>query len=155
MKASELNILVVEDDSFQRRMVVNMLRSVGVTAICDAENGRQALNLLHESDARPVDIVICDMDMPEMDGMEFLRHLGQEKVATSIIILSQLDRALLASVAKMSLAYDIRLIGVVEKPITVAQLELLISKSMLSTEVKLQQAVTDTNMVHLFSVLMK
>lgn len=141
MKASELNVLVVEDDSFQRRMVVSMLRSVGVSEICDAENGRQALDLLHARDTKMVDIAICDMDMPEMDGMEFLRHLGQEKAATSIIILSTLDSALLASVAKMSLAYGIRLLGVIEKPISVAQLELLISQYT-PTDVKSQQAET-------------
>ena len=142
MKASELNILVIEDDSFQRQMVVNMLRSVGVTEIADAENGRQALELLHATDARKVDIAICDMDMPEMDGMEFLRHLGQEKAATSIVILSTLDSALLASVAKMSLAYGIHLLGVIEKPIAVAQLELLITTYSRPLEVNSQQAET-------------
>jgi len=139
MKASELNILVVEDDNFQCRMVGNMLRSLGVTAICNAENGKQALDLLHATNAKAVDIAICDMNMPEMDGMEFLRHLGQEKAATSIIILSTLDRALLASVAKMSLAYGINLLGVIEKPIGLAQLELLISQYA-RAEIKPQQA---------------
>lgn len=128
MKASELNFLVVEDDDFQRRMLVSMLRSLGVVSICDAGNGKQALEVLHETNGKTVDIAICDMNMPEMDGMELLRHLGQEKAATSIIILSTLDRALLASVAKMSLAYGIKLLGVIEKPIAVAQLELLISQ---------------------------
>jgi EAL domain-containing protein (putative c-di-GMP-specific phosphodiesterase class I)/FixJ family two-component response regulator len=142
MKAGELNILVIEDDSFQRQMVVNMLRSVGVTEIADAENGRQALDLLHATGARKVDIAICDMDMPEMDGMEFLRHLGQEKAATSIVILSTLDSALLASVAKMSLAYGIHLLGVIEKPIAVAQLELLITTYSHPIEVNSQQAET-------------
>jgi len=140
MKASELNILVVEDDDFQRRMVGNMLRSLGVTAICNAENGKQALDVLHATNAKAVDIAICDMNMPEMDGMEFLRHLGQEKAATSIIILSTLDRALLASVAKMSLAYGINLLGVIEKPIGLAQLELLISQYA-RAEIKPQQTV--------------
>lgn len=140
MNASELNFLVVDDDDFQRRIVVNMLRSLGMTEICDAENGKQALEVLHAANAKPVDIALCDMDMPEMDGMEFLRHLGQEKAATSIIILSMLDRALLASVAKMSLAYGINLLGVIEKPITLAQLELLISQYA-HAEIKPQQAV--------------
>jgi len=128
LKASELNILVVEDDDFQRRMVISMLRSLDVTEICDAGDGKQALDMLHAENAKVVDIAICDMNMPEMDGMEFLRHLGQEKAATSIIILSVLDSALLASVAKMSLAYGIKLLGVIEKPITLAQLEVLISQ---------------------------
>lgn len=146
MKGSELAIMVVEDDSFQRRMVVNMLRSLGVVAISDAENGKQALDLLHAADAGPMDIAICDINMPEMDGMEFLRHLGQEKAAPSIIILSTLDSALLASVAKMSLAYGIHLLGVIEKPIAAAQLELLISQYK-RREVKSPQAEAETKAV--------
>lgn len=140
MKASELKFLVVEDDDFQRRMVVNMLRTLGAAEICDAGNGKQALEVLHAANAKGVDIAICDMNMPEMDGMEFLRHLGQENTATSIIILSMLDKTLLASVAKMSLAYGIKLLGVIEKPITVAQLELLISQYT-RTKSEPQQAV--------------
>lgn len=140
MKTSELNIMVVEDDDFQRRMIVNMLRSLGVTAICDTENGKRALDVLHAANAKTVDIAICDINMPEMDGLEFLRHLSEEEAAPSIIILSTLDRALLASVANMSLAYGIKLLGVVEKPIILAQLEVLISQYACA-EFKPQKAV--------------
>lgn len=126
MTASELNFLVVEDDDFQRRMVVSMLRSLGATEVQEAGNGRQALEMLHAGHARPVDIVLCDMDMPEMDGMEFLRHLGQENNAAAVIILSMLERVLLVSVEKMSEAYGVKLLGSVEKPLTLAQLEGLI-----------------------------
>ncbi len=126
MKANDLSFLVVEDDDFQRRMVIHMLHSLGVENIFEAVNGRQALDVLHA--ATPVDIAICDMDMPEMDGMEFLRHLGQENGEASILILSTLDRALLASIENMSRGYGIKLLGVVEKPVSLAQLELLISR---------------------------
>lgn len=128
MNANELNFLVVEDDDFQRKILVKMLRSLGATSIRDAANGQQALDILHAENAKLKDIAICDLNMPEMDGMEFLRHLGQENSAISIIILSTLDKALLASVAKMSVAYGMKLLGVFEKPISVAQLETLISK---------------------------
>ena len=128
MKPGDIKILVIEDDSFQRRIVINMLRSLGVSTISDAENGRQALDLLRSDETGAVDLAICDMDMPEMDGMEFLRHLGQQKSAPSIIILSTLDSSLLASVAEMSLAYGIHLLGVIEKPISMTQLESMIAK---------------------------
>lgn len=144
MNASNIKVLIVEDDSFQRRLVINMLRSLGVTAICGAENGRQALDMLHAGDDKIVDIAICDMNMPEMDGMEFLRHLGQEEAAVSVIILSTLPGAVLASVAKMSLAYGVNLLGVVEKPITVAQLESLISRYTPPKDDKTKQAAIET-----------
>ncbi|WP_297447856.1 EAL domain-containing response regulator [Ferrovum sp.] len=126
MIAGELNFLVVEDDDFQRRMVVAMLRSLGAIEVREAGNGRQALEILHIANSQPVDIVLCDMDMPEMDGMEFLRHLGQENNTAAVIILSMLERVLLVSVEKMSEAYGVKLLGAVEKPITRAQLEALI-----------------------------
>lgn len=126
MKASELSCLVIEDDDFQREMVMDMLRSLGVAQLYEAGNGREALEVLKAQAAQPIDIALCDMDMPEMDGMEFMRHLGNSKGAVSILILSTLDRALLASVEKMSLAYGIKLLGVAEKPITRSQLDTLI-----------------------------
>ncbi len=128
MKASELNFLVVEDDESQRGMIVKMLRALGATSVREAGDGKQALEVLHAGQGQPQDIIICDMNMPEMDGMEFLRHLGQEKFTHSIIILSALDRALLTSVEKMSEGYGITLLGVAAKPISRTQLEALLAR---------------------------
>lgn len=139
MRATELNFLVIEDNDFQRQVVVNMLRSLGAAEICEASNGRQALEMVNAANARPVDIAFCDLNMPEMDGLEFIRHLGCGNGAISICILSMLDRTLLASVEKMSQAYGINLLGVVRKPISLAQLETLITQYN-RPERKLQQA---------------
>ena len=67
-------ILIVDDDRAVRTALQVNLRKVGygVTAV---ENGRQALELLNSS---PMDVVISDVAMPEMTGMELLgqvRHL--------------------------------------------------------------------------------
>lgn len=128
MKTNETNIMVIEDDNIQRLVIVKMLRSLGVTSVLDTGNGKRALEMLHMPKDRPVDIAICDLKMPEMDGMEFLRHLGQEQHNISVIIISALDSKLLASVGKMALAYGIKLLGIIEKPILIGQLKTLISK---------------------------
>jgi EAL domain-containing protein (putative c-di-GMP-specific phosphodiesterase class I) len=65
-----------------------------------------------------VDIVISDLDMPGMDGMQFIRELGKVGARISIILASALERKLLGSVALMTEAYGIRLLGVIEKPLT-------------------------------------
>lgn len=128
MNVNELNLLIVEDDDFQRRMAVKMLHSMGATSICDAGNGKQALEMIHGENINPVDIVICDLNMPEMDGLEFLRHLGQEHHNVAIIIISALGSKLLASAGKMAKLYGIKLLGAIEKPILLGQLKALLLK---------------------------
>ena len=122
----DLIVLVVEDHDFQRRTVVRMLRSLGVAEVMAAGNGEEALALLHG--AVPIDIVVCDLDMPEMDGMELMRHLGQENNMIPVIISSAQDRSLLASVENMARAYGIRLLGVIEKPLTLKNLAGLLAQ---------------------------
>ena len=126
--ANGLSFLVMEDDDFQRRMVVDMVRSLGATEVREADNGKQALDMLQAVNTSPVDIAICDLDMPEMDGMEFLRHLGGKSRSASVVILSALDGMLLASVENMAQAYGIKLLAVIKKPLTLAQLDALIAQ---------------------------
>lgn len=118
--------LVVEDDGFQRRTVAGMLRSLGVMEVREAKDGKEGLTCMHR--AAPVDLVVCDLDMPEMDGMEFLRHLGRESSTAAVVISSAKDRSLAASVEKMALAYGVHLLGLMEKPVTLAGLEDIIAR---------------------------
>ena len=120
-----LAALVVEDDGFQRRAVVRMLRALGVQDVREAADGGQALALLRDSTLPH--LVICDLDMPEMDGMELLRHLGRESREASVIVVSAQETPLLGSVGKMAEAYGIRLLGLIEKPVTLAALAGLIA----------------------------
>jgi EAL domain-containing protein (putative c-di-GMP-specific phosphodiesterase class I)/DNA-binding NarL/FixJ family response regulator len=123
---ANLRFLVAEDHDFQRSVLVRMLESLGAKAVHEASDGHGALKILKDP-TRPVDIVISDLEMPGMDGMEFVRHLGETGVRVSIILASALERKLLASIATMSEAYGINLLGVVEKPITPGKLEALIT----------------------------
>ncbi|MEQ1629972.1 MAG: EAL domain-containing response regulator [Gallionella sp.] len=126
MYKKTLRILVIEDHNFQRKAVVHMLHSLSVEEVWQANNGKQALEMIRAEQTRPLDIVLCDLDMPEMDGMEFLRHLAQEQPGISTIILSGMDGALITSVEKMANSYGLHLLGAVEKPLSLEQLEMLL-----------------------------
>lgn len=128
MKEDDPNFLVVEDDDFQRQTLVEMLHSLGSKSVLQAGDGRQALAILQTEQPHPIDIVLCDLEMPGMDGMEFFRHMGNAHADISIIIISALDGALITSVEKMVRAYGLRLLGAVEKPITLARLDELIRR---------------------------
>jgi EAL domain-containing protein (putative c-di-GMP-specific phosphodiesterase class I) len=131
--ADGLIVLVVEDDDFQRRTVARMLRSMGALEVLEAGDGEQAMGVLRGP--AWVDLVVCDLDMPEMDGMEFLRHLGQAHDSAAVIICSAQNRSLLFSVEKMAHAYGVRLLGAIEKPVTRDTMENLIASYQPATRV--------------------
>ncbi|MBI5436867.1 MAG: EAL domain-containing response regulator [Nitrosomonadales bacterium] len=122
----ETVILVAEDHDFQRRTMVRMLRSLGLIDILEAANGREALEVIRSAPRSP-EIVLSDLDMPEMDGMAFIHRLGETKSGLEVIIISALDPVLLGSVAKMADAYGVHLLGVIEKPVTRARLAQLLA----------------------------
>lgn len=127
-EAGELHFLVVEDDDFQRETLADMLLSMGAKSVRQAGDGKQALEILQAQSAPAVDIVLSDLEMPEMDGMEYFRHMGSYYADISLIIMSALDAALIASVEAMARAYGIRLLGAIEKPVTRSRLQTLIAR---------------------------
>jgi EAL domain-containing protein (putative c-di-GMP-specific phosphodiesterase class I)/CheY-like chemotaxis protein len=108
-------VLVIDDHRFQRSMLARMLRSLGVARVLEAEDGAGALELVR-AHREVLSLIITDVDMPEMDGLEFIRRLAQEAAHTAVAIHSALDRALLKSVELMAEEYGLHLIGVLEKP---------------------------------------
>lgn len=60
-------ILIVDDDASMRTLIRRMLSRLGIANLAEADSGAQALQLLA---ATPIDLVICDWNMPAMSGME-------------------------------------------------------------------------------------
>lgn len=128
LRNQALRVLIVDDHHFLRTAVQRMLVSLGVTQIFEANDGRRALDLLQGEDAPVVDIVLSDLDMPSMDGMEFLRHLATEYAQpVSVVIVSGQDSALISSVEKMADAYGLRILGAIEKPLSLSKLETMLN----------------------------
>ncbi len=128
MPLHPLSFLVIEDHEFQRNLLVRLLQALGASGVQAAADGHAGLAILQDA-ARPVDIVICDLQMPGMDGMEFIRHVaGKEGPQVSLILLSAVDKKLLASIATMTKAYGAKLLGAAEKPLTADKLMELLQR---------------------------
>lgn len=116
MSVSELSVMVVEDHGFQRRMALRLLSELGVGRLSEAADGLGALQALDA--ARPPDVLLVDLDMPGMDGIEFISHVARGQLARAVVVASALDAALLHTVQTMARAYGLRVLGSVEKPLT-------------------------------------
>jgi two-component system chemotaxis response regulator CheY len=70
----KVRVLIIDDSSVMRKIVERSLRQAGIdlAEVREAGNGAEALGALQASG---VDLILCDINMPVMDGIEFLRQL--------------------------------------------------------------------------------
>jgi EAL domain-containing protein (putative c-di-GMP-specific phosphodiesterase class I)/AmiR/NasT family two-component response regulator len=126
MSLSQLHVVLVEDHGFQRRLGLRLLADLGITQLNEAADGFQGLSLLRGMETPP-DVVLVDLDMPGMDGVEFIGHVASERLARSIAVVSAMDPALLHTVQLMAKASGLRVLGAVEKPLTPGKLTHILS----------------------------
>ncbi len=116
-----LRFLVVEDHGFQRWAIAKALESLGAREVLLASDGSEALEALAR-DGASVDVIVTDLNMPGMDGMAFIRHVGERSCTSALIVASEHDVALIDSVATMAAAYGVRVLAAIPKPLTPGKL---------------------------------
>ena len=80
---SEIRALIVDDSSVMRKIVERSLRQAGLDPLIvhEAGNGADGLELLK---VKTVDLILSDINMPAMDGLEFLRQLRAQNLAPGV-----------------------------------------------------------------------
>jgi len=86
-RLEKLRVLVVEDEMFIRNLIDHVLKDIGFTRIVLAANGKAALDILNEPESH-FDFIICDWMMPEMDGLELLKHVRAMSYKTCFVMLT-------------------------------------------------------------------
>jgi two-component system, chemotaxis family, chemotaxis protein CheY len=81
----KIRALIVDDSSVMRKIVERSLRQAGVELdkVIEASNGAEALAALR---INAVDLIMCDINMPVMDGLEFVRQVAKEGVGRAVPI---------------------------------------------------------------------
>jgi two-component system chemotaxis response regulator CheY len=80
---SEIRALIVDDSSVMRKIVERSLRQAGLDALVvhEAGSGAEALEVLK---TKSVDLILSDINMPTMDGLEFLRQIRAQNLAQDV-----------------------------------------------------------------------
>lgn len=80
---SEIRTLIVDDSSVMRKIVERALRQAGLNplVVYEAGSGTEGLDVLKE---QKVDLILSDINMPSMDGLEFLRQLRAQALAPGV-----------------------------------------------------------------------
>lgn len=115
--ASALRFLVVDDFSTMRRIICNLLRDSGFTESEEAEDGQAALNKLRNG---KFDFVVCDINMPNLNGLQMLAEVKKDANLRHIPVLMVTAEARKEDIL---LAAQLGAAGYVVKPFTKAVLE--------------------------------
>lgn len=124
---SATRILILDDDPFILKLLKRMLANLGFSSVSCCENGVDALKLLNDAATRP-DLILLDLNMPGMDGIEFVRHLVGQKFSGSLILVSGEDERMLQVTEKLVQAHQISILGYLKKPVEPDALRALLMK---------------------------
>ena len=72
-----MKVLVVDDFATMRRILKNVLKEIGFTKIVEADDGSTALAVLKKD---KVDLIVSDWNMPEVTGLELLKHVRRDEL---------------------------------------------------------------------------
>nr|WP_315467510.1 EAL domain-containing protein [uncultured Undibacterium sp.] len=132
-----LHVLVLEDEAIDMEVACGALRKLGVARISNCTEGNQALAVLRTYEP---DILICDLNLPGMDGISFLRLAAENSYKGGVILLSAVDRSVMRASENLAKAYGLNLLDSLRKPL--AEEELL---QALAKQVPLPKKLQDTS----------
>ncbi|HEY9080289.1 EAL domain-containing response regulator [Magnetovibrio sp.] len=146
-----LTYLIVDDEEFIRTLIGRILEKIGGVNIRTANSGTGALATI-DADGAP-DIILCDLNMPEMDGIEFLRHLVERDFKGGVALISGEDKRILDTVAQLGMAQNLTILGALSKPITPAGLLELLQKFLNRAEARGPRAGVEVSAAELKAAL--
>ncbi|SHH51316.1 response regulator [Massilia sp. CF038] len=113
------SVLLLDDDHFTLSMLADMLESAGHADVRCESDARQAL---HSLAANPPGLLICDLSMPEMDGIEFLQAAASAGYRGHVMLLTGMESGVRRAAERLARAQGLQLLGAFAKPLTPAQL---------------------------------
>jgi EAL domain-containing protein (putative c-di-GMP-specific phosphodiesterase class I) len=117
-----MKVLLVDDDHFALKLLTRLLANYGFGNVITHQYAVDAVALL-EFDNQAFDLILCDLQMPGMDGVEFIRQLVRIGYAGGLVLVSGEDTRILQTAEKLSKAHRLNVLGALKKPVSPEQLQ--------------------------------
>lgn len=116
------NIIIVDDDQFQLKLLSHQLAMVGYENVTAFDDGQTALDQMI---GKVLDgtVIILDLNMPNMDGLEFLERLKDSHFNGALLLVSGEDERVLQAAEKLAGSYHLQVLGHLSKPVQQEQLQ--------------------------------
>ena len=119
-----LRVMLLDDDIFMLEVLGEMLGQLGRFDVRCEPDSAQALATLRQH--RP-DLLICDLSMPDMDGIECLRLAAEGGFHGGVVLVSGLHSAIRQAAERLAQANGLHILGSFRKPLAAAELQQMIA----------------------------
>lgn len=118
-------VLVVDDQLVQREYLRGLLKRAGALHVETADGGAQALAMLYSND---FDLVLSDVLMPDIDGIQFIQKLSQRTPLPMLAIISSSPRRLIEGVCSVAESLGVQVVDQISKPATFGAVHSLLKR---------------------------
>lgn len=117
-----MKTLLIDDEPFEVKLLARQLQLLGCADVVSCDGAEPAMAAL-QADAESFGLVFCDLQMPGVDGVQFMRHLAQTGYQGSLVLVSGEDGRILQAAQKLAQAHQIHVLAALAKPVSLEQLQ--------------------------------
>lgn len=121
-------ILLLDDETFVLKLLTHQLANLGFRDVVAMDRPHEALAVL-ERDPNAFTMILCDLQMPDVDGVEFVRHLVRLDYSGGLVLISGEDERILHTAERLAQAHNLQVLGALHKPVPLAQLRQVLEYS--------------------------
>jgi len=119
------DVLIVDDSHLHRQLASELCSQLGFTRIRHAINGEEGMALVRQ---QVPDLMLLDLEMPRMDGVQVMQQLALEKLTPYIILTSGKDYILISTLELMGSGLGLPVLGGLKKPLQAGELQDLLAR---------------------------
>lgn len=118
-------VMILDDEPFMLKLLSQLLARLGIPRVDAVDSGVKALQAIDNTETTP-QLILLDLNMPEMDGIEFIRKLVERDYSGALVLVSGEDERIMQLVEKLAVGRKFSVLGHLPKPVRPKDLDLLL-----------------------------